>query len=41
MVAKAQQALDFVSEKCRELGLKISAEKFSAMMFKASPRDAQ
>ncbi|XP_050724605.1 uncharacterized protein LOC127002567 [Eriocheir sinensis] len=40
-VARAQQALDLVSEKCRELWLKVSAEKSRAMMFKAAPPDAQ
>lgn len=30
-LARAQQALDLITEKCEELGLKISAEKSRAM----------
>ncbi|KAK3886584.1 hypothetical protein Pcinc_009232 [Petrolisthes cinctipes] len=33
---KTQQALDLISEKCQDLGLKISAEKTRAMMLKAT-----
>ncbi|MPC78118.1 putative RNA-directed DNA polymerase from transposon BS [Portunus trituberculatus] len=33
---RTQQALDLISEKCEELGLKISAEKSWAMMVKAA-----
>ncbi|KAK4322455.1 hypothetical protein Pmani_006795 [Petrolisthes manimaculis] len=32
---KTQQELDLISEKCQDLGLKISAEKTRAMMLKA------
>ncbi|KAK3884439.1 hypothetical protein Pcinc_011276 [Petrolisthes cinctipes] len=32
---KTQQVLDLISEKCQDLGLKISAEKTRAMMLKA------
>ncbi|KAG0725731.1 putative RNA-directed DNA polymerase from transposon BS [Chionoecetes opilio] len=35
-VSRSQQAFYLVSCKCRELGLKISAEKSKAMMFKAA-----
>ncbi|KAG0718417.1 putative RNA-directed DNA polymerase from transposon BS [Chionoecetes opilio] len=38
-IVRAQQALDLVSEKCRELGLKISAEKSKAMTIKAATPD--
>ncbi|KAK3889215.1 hypothetical protein Pcinc_006786 [Petrolisthes cinctipes] len=33
---KTQQALDLISEKCQDLGLKISAEKTRAMMLKVA-----
>ena len=35
-LVKAQRALDLVTEKCEELGLKVSAEKSEAMMIKAA-----
>ena len=38
-VAGTQQALNLVTDRCSELGLKVSAEKSKAMVFKTTPPD--
>ena len=40
-VVRAQQTLHLISDKCWELGLKISAEKYKALMLKAASPDHQ